>query len=94
MHFWAYPSDDRAPDAHDPLKDFYLDALEREIGKPIDREAFEFAWDIAWLRIMVQLGYLLADVANDADETKITRARSRSRAAVDLAREICSCRLP
>ncbi|HEX9181831.1 MAG TPA: phosphotransferase, partial [Burkholderiales bacterium] len=85
LHFWAYPpGDGRSPEARAPLRDFYLAELESALGRPIDREAFERTWDLAWLRVMSMLGFCLADVPDPA----APEARQRAKAAVALARAI------
>ena len=62
LHFWAYPPDDgRLPDARLWLRDTYLDRLEQERGSPVDRDAFRAAWELGWLRVFCQLGFVLAD---------------------------------
>jgi hypothetical protein len=62
LHFWAYPIDQRAPEAREAeLTEFYLDALARRRGQPIDRAVFERQLDAAWLRVLSQLGFCLID---------------------------------
>lgn len=85
LHFWAYPpGDGRTPEAHAPLREYYLAELEAALGRPIDREEFERTWGLAWLRVMTMLGFCLADVQNPA----APEARHRAKAAIAFAREI------
>ena len=85
LHFWAYPpGDGRLPEARAPLRDFYLAELEAVLGRPIDREEFDRAWDLAWVRVMSMLGFCLADVPNPA----APEARHRAKAAITLARAV------
>ena len=84
LHFWAYPRDGRPPEAHAPLREFYLAELEAALGRPIDRAEFERTWGLAWLRVMSMLGFCLADVPDPA----APEARQRAKAAIALARAI------
>jgi hypothetical protein len=84
LHFWAYPPDGRPPEAHAPLRDFYLAEVEAALGRAIDRDAFERTWDLAWLRAVSMLGFCLADVPDPAAPA----ARRRAEAAIALARRI------
>jgi hypothetical protein len=84
LHFWAYPTDDRPPQAHDPLLDLYLDTLEAELDARIDRHDFMRVWEVAWLRALAQLGFCLADLPTNPTEAQ--RARARARAAAAMAR--------
>jgi len=89
LHFWAYPPDDLPPSARDPLLAYYLDNLDEELGKPIDRDAFFRAWELSWLRILVQLGFCLADAVDDSDPSSRKRVALRCAHALGWAREIC-----
>jgi thiamine kinase-like enzyme len=61
LHFWAYPIDQRAPEAREAeLIEFYLDALARRRGQPVDRAVFGRQLDAAWLRVL-SLGFCLID---------------------------------
>ena len=83
LHFWAYPpGDGRPPEARAPLRDFYLAELEAALGRAIDREELQRTWDLAWLRVMVMIGFCLADTPNPA----APQARQRAKAAMALAR--------
>jgi hypothetical protein len=84
LHFWAYPPDDRPPEARAPLRDFYVAELESALGQRIDRAEFDRTWDLAWLRILAMLGIILADVPDPV----APEARRRARAAITLARSI------
>jgi hypothetical protein len=84
LHFWAYPPDGRPPEAHAPLRDYYLAELESALGRPIHRDAFEQTWGLGWLRIMSMAGFCLADVPDPA----APEARQRAKAAIALCRAI------
>ncbi len=72
LHYWAYPPDDgRRPEDRLWLRDAYLDRLESELGLPVDRNAFRAAWELGWLRVFCQLGFVLADgLADDRAGTR------------------------
>jgi len=85
LHFWAYPPDDgQPPEARAPLRDFYVAELEAALGKPIDREEFARTWNLAWVRVLSMLGFILADTSDRA----APEARRRAKAAITLARAI------
>ena len=84
LHFWAYPPDGRPPEAHAPLREFYLAELEAALGRPIDRDEFAKTWDLGWLRVMSMLGFCLADVPDPA----APEARKRAKAALARCRAI------
>jgi len=84
LHFWAYPPDDRPPESHAPLRDFYVAELEGVLGRRIDCEEFDRTWNLAWLRVMSMIGFCMADTPNPASP----QARDRAKAAIALARAI------
>lgn len=80
LHFWAYPVDQRAPEAREAeLLAFYLDALARRRGRPVDRAAFARQWDAAWLRILAQLGFCLGDGPAAGRDERCRKALARAR---------------
>jgi hypothetical protein len=80
LHFWAYPLDQRAPEKREAeLLEFYLDALARRRGKPIDQKVFTRQWDAAWLRILSQLGFCLIDGAEAGQAERCKQAIARAR---------------
>lgn len=80
LHFWAYPIDQRAPEEREAeMIGFYLDALARRRGRPIDRAAFERQWDAAWLRILSQLSFCLVDGPEAGREERCRKALARAR---------------
>jgi len=91
LHYWAYPPDDgRHPDDRLWLRDIYLQRLEESLGRPIDRDDFLAAWDLGWLRVFSQLGFVLADGLGG--ETSDTRRRV-IRSAFDRAKRIADEKL-
>jgi hypothetical protein len=96
LQYWAYPPGDGVgPTERDHVRARYVDAVERELGRRIGREDFEQAWDVGWLRILVQLGYCLIDPLTSDDHTTddIARVRSICSEAIDLARRIVDDRV-
>lgn len=62
LQYWAYPPPDgRTPDDRLWLRDAYLQQLEAALGDAIDQDDFLAAWDLGWLRVFCQLGFVLAD---------------------------------
>ncbi len=72
LHYWAYPpADGRRPEDRLWLREAYLDRLESELAVPVDRDAFRVAWELGWLRVFCQLGFVLADgLADDHAGTR------------------------
>jgi hypothetical protein len=87
LQFWAYPPRTaHDPDAH---RAAYLAALGRALGRPVDRPRFERAWQLGWVLVMSQLGYLLADALVENPELprdEVAQRIGRARRAMDLAR--------
>lgn len=86
LHYWAYPPDDgRDPDDRLWLRDVYLQRLEDALGRSVDRAGFLTTWDLGWLRVFSQLGFVLADgLGGDA-----SAARKRTiEVAFDRAKRI------
>jgi hypothetical protein len=80
LHFWAYPIDDRAPDARESeLVEVYLDALARRRGRPVDRAVFGRQLDAAWLRVLAVVGFCLIDGPEAGRAERCKRAIGRAR---------------
>jgi hypothetical protein len=80
LHFWAYPIDQRSPEEREAeLVGFYLDALARRRGQPIDRAIFGRQWDAAWLRALCQLGFCLIDGPEAGQTERCKQAIARAR---------------
>ncbi len=90
LHYWAYPPDDSHPDDRLWLREAYLDRLEELLGHPIDRERFGVAWDLGWLRVFLQLGFVLVDplTSPDPPPEQVDRVKARCREAATRARRI------
>lgn len=84
----AYPPDDgKGLDDRAGLVDHYLERLEAELGRPVDRAAFARALDLAWLRVLVQLGFCLVDpLIGDHDADDEAKVRARCRWSIERAR--------
>lgn len=86
LHYWAYPPDDgRHPDDRLWLRDHYLQHLEDALGRPVASEDFRDAWELGWLRVFAQLGFVLADgLGGETYDARIQMIRN----AFDRARRI------
>ena len=81
LHFWCYPpGDGLAPEDREPLRAYYVQRLNEELGGRLDLGAFERAWDLSWLKVLAQVGFCLAD--------DIVRARALCAKAIAKARRI------
>jgi aminoglycoside phosphotransferase (APT) family kinase protein len=89
LHFWCYPpKDGRPPEDRDPLKLYYVHALEEALGG-LDRGEFERAWELSWLKVFAQLGFCLVDaVAGKHTAEDAARVRALCRKAIDRAKRI------
>ena len=68
LQYWAYPpADGLQADERLWMVDAYLERLEDLLGYRVDRETFGAAWELGWLRVFLQLGFVLAD-NDDADD--------------------------
>lgn len=89
--YWAYPRNDgQSPDVQLWLRDAYRVRLETLLGRAVDRNAFEVSWDLGWLRVFCQLGFLLADPLTEPDTSSdvVECALHRCRTAAEYARRI------
>jgi len=89
LHYWTYPPDGVAPTddhCHD-LRDLYAHSLEASLGRKVDRAAFAQSWELGWIKIICQLGFLFADplYPNGADADERARIASLAAAAVRRA---------
>jgi hypothetical protein len=90
LHYWGYPPDGVEPgDDCDDLAALYVETLEAELGSPVDRAAFDRGWKLGWLKVMAQLGYVLADPlypeAKDGDSERVgALCRRAVRRALDM----------
>lgn len=88
VQYWAYPpADGRSVHDRKPLLEDYLRHLEGELGSQLDRAEFVRAWELAFLRVLVQLGFLLIDpLTGPHTPDDIDHVRRICREAIDLAR--------
>jgi hypothetical protein len=88
LQFWVYPADGLEPADREPLREHYLAELAAARGAPIDRAEFDRSWDLAWLRTIAVLGYLLVDPLIDGalDPGPRAAAERRLREAIAAAR--------
>ncbi len=62
LHYWAYPPDGlESGDDCDALFEDYVNTLEVQTGQPVDRAELLEGWQLGWIKVMAQLGYVLVD---------------------------------
>jgi hypothetical protein len=90
LHFWCYPPNDGlAPEDRKPLRDYYLRGLDDALGGRLDRQAFDCAWDLCWLKTFAQIGFCLADpLVGTPSAHDIARVRAICAKAIGEARRI------
>ncbi len=90
LHFWCYsPRDGLDVLDREPLREYYIEKLAFHLRERFDREEFERAWDLSWLKSFVQLGFCLIDPVVDSREPLILEdVRGRVRRAVEEAQRI------
>ena len=89
LHFWCYPPNDgRAPEDREPLRDYYFQRLENDLGG-LDRKEFDLSWDLSWLKVFAQIGFCLVDplVGAHSGEDAV-RVRALCSKAIDRAKMI------
>lgn len=71
LHYWAYPPNDgREADSRLWLREAYLEQLQRRLGHSVAQNDFLASWDLGWLRVFCQLGFVLADGLADQPEAR------------------------
>jgi hypothetical protein len=90
LHFWCYPpADGLPPESREPLRTYYVQRLNEELGGRLDLPMFERAWDLAWLKVLAQVGFCLADpLVGKPSADDIARARAQCAKAIGKARRI------
>ncbi len=88
LHFWAYPPNDGCT-VEDRwwLRDAYLSRLEKNLRFPLDVRAFLASWDLGWLRVFCQLGFVLADGLSDQRQVRTELIRKAFEHARRIAHE-------
>lgn len=64
LQFWAYPPGEGAPADREAWVPGYLEALEQELGRKVDRERFAESLELGFLSILCQIGFCLGDSPN------------------------------
>ena len=82
------PNDGRAPEDREPLRDYYFQRLENDLGG-LDRKEFDLSWDLSWLKVFAQIGFCLVDplVGAHSGEDAV-RVRALCSKAIDHAKMI------
>jgi hypothetical protein len=90
LHFWCYPpADGLPPERREPLRAYYVQRLNEELGGRLDLPAFDRAWDLSWLKVLAQVGFCLADpLVGKPSADDIARARAQCAKAIGKARRI------
>ena len=90
LHFWCYPpGDGLAPEDREPLRAYYVQRLNEELGGRLDLQAFERAWELSWLKVLAQVGFCLADpLVGKPSADDIARVRALCAKAIGKARRI------
>lgn len=90
LHFWCYPpGDGLAPEDREPLRAYYVQRLNEELGGRLDTRAFERAWDLSWLKVLAQVGFCLADsLVGKPSADDVARVRVLCAKAIGKARRI------
>jgi hypothetical protein len=90
LHFWCYPPNDGlGPEDREPLRAYYVQRLNEELGGRLDLQEFERAWELSWLKVLAQVGFCLADpLVGNPSADDITRARAQCAKAIGKARRI------
>lgn len=90
LHFWCYPPNDGlGPEDREPLRAYYVQRLNEELGGRLDLQAFERAWDLSWLKVLAQVGFCLADpLVGKPSGDDVARVRALCAKAISKARRI------
>jgi hypothetical protein len=91
LRHWAYPpAAGCTPADRRGGLGVYLEALERELGRPVDRAGFGASCELAELSVLCQLGFCLADPLTEAsaEAAAIERAEQTMADAIERARRL------
>lgn len=90
LQFWAYPATDgRHVADREPLLAYYMDRLAHHLGRRFDRRTFERSFDLAWLKVFLQLGFCLIDpISGKHSAEDRARVGALVRQAMDEAKRI------
>jgi hypothetical protein len=90
LHFWCYPPrDGRAPEDREPLRAYYMGRLDEALGGHLDRQAFDRAWQLCWLKSFAQIGFCLVDsLAGTPSADDVARVKALCAKVVGMAKMI------
>ena len=81
--------DGLTPEDREPLRAYYVQRLNEELGGRLDLQAFERAWELSWLKVLAQVGFCLADpLVGKPSADDIARVRALCAKAIGKARRI------
>jgi hypothetical protein len=88
LQFWCYPPPDgRSLEDREALRFFYRDRLHEELGGRLDPGAFEASFQLAWLWVFAEIGYILIDpLTGSPSDSERARVLTFCRRAVDRAK--------
>jgi hypothetical protein len=96
LRFWAYPpADGKSVDERAPLLEAYAAELAAALGRPVDRRELDVGWDLGWICVLAQVGWILVDRLTSPGHTAedVERARASCRAAMAWARRALDAHL-
>jgi len=95
LQFHCYPPQDgRSLADREPLRQHYVERLAQKLGARFDGAAFERAWQLSWLKTVVQVGFCLADpLTGDVTPEEAAAARRRCRESIDHVKRIADALL-
>jgi hypothetical protein len=90
LHFWCYPPrDGLAPEDREPLRAYYTGRLDDALGGHLDRQAFDRAWQLCWLKAFAQIGFCLVDsLAGTPSADDVARVKALCAKAISTAKTI------
>jgi hypothetical protein len=92
LQFWCYPpADGRCLEDREELRFYYRDRLNEALGDRLDPVAFEAAFDLSWLSVLAEIGFVLVDpltgTPNDGEKQRVLascrRAMDRAKRTYD-----------